>query len=292
MDRRLLTTLIIVLAILLVVAFAMPPFAVVLGLAVVAVAVIMSVWDALKRQRAARRWAAISSYYTLTPEQFEQHVAQLFEYQGYSTMLTPRTGDQGVDVIARKGEQVIAIQCKRYADPAPNTAVQAVHSGSKYYGCSEAALVCLGGFSRAATELAGAVSVKLIDGNAYADMVHALTNGNGAPAITTLPSAKVLGLATLALLVGAALVSYGLTTHPASAAATTATASTASSGSVATAIIIFALLLIALVERAKEAPPEAPPLVERHAYGLCAKALAKRENPAWLTKWLTTADPQ
>lgn len=246
MNRRLLTTLIIVLAVLAVIAFAIPRLAVVLGLGLIGIAAIAAVWDALKSQREARRWAAISSYYTLTPEQFERHVAQLFEYQGYSTMLTPRTGDQGVDVIARKGDEVIAIQCKRYADPAPNTAVQAVHSGSKYYGCNDAMLVCLGGFSRAASELAGSVSVKLIDGNTYADMVHAMTNGNGAPVVRALPSAKMLGLATIALLVGAALVSYGLTTHPAPAAATTTTTSTASSGSVATAITIFALFLIAL----------------------------------------------
>ena len=231
-------------AILLLAAFLIPIFSVVTGTAIVLAALSALLWSMFIQRRNARRWAAISSYYTLTPEQFEQHVAQLFEYQGYSTMLTPRTGDQGVDVIARRGEQVIAIQCKRYADPAPNTAVQAVHSGSKYYGCSEAALVCLGGFSRAATELAGAVSVKLIDGNTYADMVHAMTNGNGRPTIKALPSAKTLALSAIALLVGAALVSYGLTAHP--AAPTTTTASSASNGSIPTAIGIFALFVIAL----------------------------------------------
>lgn len=246
MNRRLLTTLVIVFAVSGLAALAIPPFAVITGTALILCAAAAMAINALARQRDARRWASISSFYTLTPEQFEQHVAQMFEYQGYSTMLTPRTGDQGVDVIARKGDELIAIQCKRYADPAPNTAVQAVHSGSKYYGCNEAALVCLGGFSRAATELASAVSVKLIDGNAYADMVHAMTNGNGTPAIKALPSAKALTIATIALLAGVALVSYGLTTHPAPAAPTTSGASTASSGSVATVITIFALFLIAL----------------------------------------------
>lgn len=80
------------------VALAVPPFAVIVGTAMILCAIGAAGWGAIVRQRDARRWASISSFYTLTPEQFEQHVAKLFEYQGYSTMLTPRTGDQGVDV--------------------------------------------------------------------------------------------------------------------------------------------------------------------------------------------------
>ncbi len=225
-------------------AFAISPFATFLGVTLVIAAVASAVWSAFQQQRNARRWASISSFYTLTPEQFEHHVARMFEYQGYSTMLTPRTGDQGVDVIARKREHVIGIQCKRYADPAPNTAVQAVHSGSKYYGCNEAMLVCLGGFSRAASELARVVSVTLIDGDKYADMVHAMTNGNGASTIKALPSARVAAFAAVVLLVGISLICYGVTAHPTPPAMPAATsASTKSANHV---LVVIALILIAV----------------------------------------------
>jgi hypothetical protein len=51
----------------------------------------------------------------LTPRQFEKLVAELFAQMGYETTLTPKTADYGVDVIAKKNEDTIAIQVKKYS---------------------------------------------------------------------------------------------------------------------------------------------------------------------------------
>jgi len=163
--------LIVVAAIILVVLL-LPGFGHVIGTVVIVIALVLAAWSAWQRAVAARRWAAIGSFYSLTPEQFEQHVASTFEYLGYGAMMTPRVGDQGVDIIAQKSGESIAIQVKRYSDRAPNSAVQAIHTGAVYYGCDRALLVCLGGFSKAAVEVAGATNVELMDGKAYADLVH------------------------------------------------------------------------------------------------------------------------
>jgi|SRR5579863_954714 len=146
-----------------------------IGLGAILVAICFGMWSFLEARQKARRWAVIGSFYALSPEQFEEHVSRCFEYLGYITTLTPRVGDQGVDVIAEKGNDLIAIQCKRYSDHAPNAAVQAVHAGAMYYGCNRALLVCLGGFSRSAIELASSTSVELMDGAEYADLVHRLS---------------------------------------------------------------------------------------------------------------------
>jgi HJR/Mrr/RecB family endonuclease len=97
------------------------------------------------RRRAIRRWQSIGSLYALSQTDFERHVAETYRYLGYATEMTPRVGDQGVDILAQRHRCRLAVQCKRYADPAPNSAVQAVHAGKTHYGCNEATVICLGG---------------------------------------------------------------------------------------------------------------------------------------------------
>ena len=46
--------------------------------------------------------------------QFEEEVAKLFSKMGYKTVKTRASNDGGVDVIASRGREKIAIQCKRY----------------------------------------------------------------------------------------------------------------------------------------------------------------------------------
>ncbi len=50
----------------------------------------------------------ISSY------DFEKFIAKLFKAMGYETRVTQASNDYGIDVIAKKEHETIAIQCKRY----------------------------------------------------------------------------------------------------------------------------------------------------------------------------------
>jgi len=52
---------------------------------------------------------------TLTPKMFEELIARLFRKKGYTAKTTPYVGDRGIDVIAVKGAERIAIQCKKNA---------------------------------------------------------------------------------------------------------------------------------------------------------------------------------
>jgi outer membrane protein assembly factor BamB/restriction endonuclease Mrr len=49
-----------------------------------------------------------------SPYQFERLVAQLWENYGYSTRVSSKSGDEGVDVYGKKGNEVVAIQVKQY----------------------------------------------------------------------------------------------------------------------------------------------------------------------------------
>jgi len=82
---------------------------------------------------------------------------------GWEGILTKTSGDQGVDIIARKGDLSVAIQCKCHSIPVGNGAVQEVHSGKAFYEASIAVVVSESGFTASAIQLAQKLGVRLID---------------------------------------------------------------------------------------------------------------------------------
>ena len=49
----------------------------------------------------------------MSPFQFEEFIARLFNKKEYHANATKKTGDSGIDVIATKGLEKVAIQCKK-----------------------------------------------------------------------------------------------------------------------------------------------------------------------------------
>lgn len=158
--------------ILLGVAYSRPGFAFLV--AVVFAVLALSIWlvGAQDRIRELHRWGTVSNMYALSPEAFESHVADTYAALGYTASVTPRVGDQGIDVLAQRGQERIGIQCKRTTEAVSNGAVQEAYAGKAHYQCSSASVIALGGFTRAARSLASTTGVALVDGAAYADLFH------------------------------------------------------------------------------------------------------------------------
>jgi hypothetical protein len=76
------------------------------------------------------------------------------------------SGDQGVDVIATRGSERIAVQCKNYAKPVGNRPVQEVYAGAQHHRCTAAWVVAPEGFTKGAVDLARSVAVSLHDAQA------------------------------------------------------------------------------------------------------------------------------
>jgi len=66
------------------------------------------------------------NFQNLSPYEFEKFIAKLFKAMGYETRVTRASNDYGIDVVAEKGNEKIAIQCKRYrpGNPVSNRDVQ------------------------------------------------------------------------------------------------------------------------------------------------------------------------
>ncbi len=109
--------------------------------------------------------------------EFERIVAEELERQGYEVKQTKKSGDFGVDIIARKGEGKIAIQVKNTRDPVGVKAVQEVFTGKRYYRCKEAWVVSTSGFTKRAKELARKTRVKLLTWEDLKEMGNTTSRG-------------------------------------------------------------------------------------------------------------------
>lgn len=95
--------------------------------------------------------------------EFENFVANLFNKMGYETEVTKSSGDQGVDVLARKNDYLVAIQAKCYSGVVGNYAIQEVVAGMRYYKADKCMVITNSTFTRSARELAETNNVELWD---------------------------------------------------------------------------------------------------------------------------------
>lgn len=96
--------------------------------------------------------------------QFENWCADMLKELGFVDVeVTPASGDQGVDVLAKKEGVKYAVQCKRYRTDLGNTPVQEVHAGKAMYHCHVGIVITNQHFTEGARALAQATDVLLWD---------------------------------------------------------------------------------------------------------------------------------
>jgi Restriction endonuclease/Clp amino terminal domain, pathogenicity island component len=97
--------------------------------------------------------------------EFEAYVGGVLRHNGYLVAFTKATGDFGVDLVARRGTDVIAVQCKRRIKPVGAVAVQQVVAGAVMYQCLSTTVISNQSFTSAALALAERHKCLLIDGS-------------------------------------------------------------------------------------------------------------------------------
>jgi restriction system protein len=99
---------------------------------------------------------------SLGPRDYERYCASLLQASGWECELTPVTGDQGADVLAKKDGYFVVVQCKKYAGTVGNGAVQEVIAARAHLRGTHAAVVTNSEYTRSARELAGSTGVLLL----------------------------------------------------------------------------------------------------------------------------------
>jgi len=104
---------------------------------------------------------------------FEYWCADLLRKLGYrNVMVTPDSGDQGVDIVAEKGGVSFAIQCKCYSSNIGNTPIQEVTAGKSFYHCQVGVVMSNRYFTAGARQLAEVNGILLWDRDKIKEMLE------------------------------------------------------------------------------------------------------------------------
>jgi restriction system protein len=104
---------------------------------------------------------------------YERQVGAALARAGFSVNFTPATGDQGVDIIAEREGEKVAVQCKNYASAVGNDAVQQVFAGGRFYGASRTVVIAPNGYTTSAKQLASSLGVACLHHNEIASLLAA-----------------------------------------------------------------------------------------------------------------------
>lgn len=106
----------------------------------------------------------------MTPREYEQYIARLWERKGYETKVTPDSNDRGIDIIATKPGQKVVIQAKKNSEgnPVSRPTVQKTYAAGVAEGADEVVVVTTASFTQPARNEAETLSdscpVTLLDG--------------------------------------------------------------------------------------------------------------------------------
>lgn len=99
----------------------------------------------------------------LDPKQFEQFIARLFVKMGYNVEDLPFVGDYGADLLAKRGDETVVVQCKKYSldNPVGAPEVQKTAGALVKYKAKKAVVVTTSDFTVRAVEQARGTPVEL-----------------------------------------------------------------------------------------------------------------------------------
>ncbi len=123
------------------------------------------------RHSARLRKAGIAEVDTMTGEEFEHFLGELFKRRGFRVSYTKASGDYGADLILKDGGDIIAVQAKRYNSTVGVKAVQEIIGAVKMYNATEAWVVTNSTFTKQAKKLADINDVYLIDRQELISMI-------------------------------------------------------------------------------------------------------------------------
>ncbi len=112
---------------------------------------------------------------------FEAYVCRLLESQGYAVENIRASNDFGVDAIARKGEESIAIQIKRSKHPIDRRAISDASAGKAFYKCTRAMVVTNSTLTQSAKAFAEGIQCKVVEREEFLAWVAVFKEGSKRP---------------------------------------------------------------------------------------------------------------
>jgi len=115
----------------------------------------------------------------MSPYEFENYISTLFQKMGYKTRTTKASRDFGVDVIARKEEDIVAVQVKKYKDcPVGNKEIQMLLGAMQMrkIRANRSIIITTSRFTKNALEQADGCPIELWDGKKLNKVIEKYVN--------------------------------------------------------------------------------------------------------------------
>jgi restriction system protein len=128
-----------------------------------AIAILALIFAYVRAQDAKIRALRIADIDSMSGTEFEQYLQRLLGSRGYSVTRTGASGDLGVDLIASRPQERIAIQVKRHTGKVSRRAISDAVGGMQHYRCNKAMVVTNSYFTPGAILLARSNGCTLVD---------------------------------------------------------------------------------------------------------------------------------
>jgi restriction system protein len=106
--------------------------------------------------------------------EFESYLKEILVLNNHHVLLTPKSRDQGADLIVTKDGERIAIQAKRYSHPVGNKAVQEVLGAIHYYDCDSGIVITTSSYTSSAKQLAHKANIKLWSKKEIKELIYGI----------------------------------------------------------------------------------------------------------------------
>jgi restriction system protein len=125
-----------------------------------------AVFDARRRRAWVIKQRSLETIRRMPWADFERLVAEVFIREGYTVDLIGQGGaDGGVDVLLRRGREVLLVQCKHWLSNRVGVSIAREMLGlAVHYGASGIVIVCTGGFTRETYNFVSGKAIRLVDG--------------------------------------------------------------------------------------------------------------------------------
>ena len=120
----------------------------------------------------------IANIDSMTGIDFERYLQKLLTTQGYSVSMTQASGDLGVDLVALRSGDKIAIQVKRYNTKVSRRAISDAVAGMQHYRCTKAMVITNNYFTPGAVTLARSTGCMLVDRDTLASWIVEFQNAS------------------------------------------------------------------------------------------------------------------
>jgi len=101
---------------------------------------------------------------SMDPEQYEHHVAAVLRTEGWHTVVSRKSRDLGVDVLATREDRRLAVQVKKYGDSTTKVnaeRIMCLHGAAAYADCAETMLATDGELTAEARLVAAKLNVAI-----------------------------------------------------------------------------------------------------------------------------------